>query len=103
MVYDSPTTINATAGFGSVLTYINTVTDGWISNMLLIAVYIISLMSFAKARDDIAGAFAVSGFATFIVALLFWLGGFINGIVLGIVTAMAIIGIIALFFKSEQG
>lgn len=103
MVYASPTTINASAGFGTLLTYINNVTDGWISNMILIAIYLISLMGFAKARDDFAGGLAVSGFVTFIVALLFWLGGFINGIILGIVTAMAILGIVALYFKGEQG
>jgi hypothetical protein len=85
-----------TTGFGNLLTYVNSVTDNWISNMILIGIYIIVLMSFYKAKDDFQGALAVAGYGTFVVALLFWIGGFVNGWAFGITIAMAVIGTIVL-------
>ena len=95
-MYPSPTTINATKGLGEVLIYVNQVTENWISNMILIAVYILVLVGFYKANDDFGGAMAVAGFGTFVIALLFWLGGFVSGWALGISIAMALIGIIVI-------
>ena len=52
MTYASPTEINATKGFSEVLNYINVVTDNWVSNMMLIGIYIIVLLGFYKAKED---------------------------------------------------
>ena len=101
MTYDSPTTINATKGFGEVLNYINVVTDNWISNMFLIAIYIITLMGFYKSQNDFSGAMAVSGYVTFVIGLLFWIGGFISGIAFGFTIALAIIGTIILLSNNN--
>jgi hypothetical protein len=102
MAYTSPTTVNMSKGFGEMLNYTNTVTDGWISNMVLIAIWVIVLMGFYKAKDDFTGALAVAGYGTFVVALLFWLGGFISGIVLGTVIAVAVIGTIVLLMDQSN-
>lgn len=96
MTYSSPTSINATKGLPEILTYVNQVTDNWISNMLLIAVYVIILIGYYKAKDDFQGAMAVAGYGTFVVSLFFWIGGFISGLAFGIVIAMAILGTIVL-------
>jgi hypothetical protein len=100
MTYDSPTTVNMTSGIGNLFYYLNSVTDQWISNMIMLAIYIIILMGYYKAKDDFQGALAVSGYVTFIVGLLFWIGEFINGWTFGIIIAVAIIGTIVLLLDN---
>ena len=101
MTYPSPASINMTKGFGELLTYTNTITNNWISNMLLIAIYIIVLIGFYKTKEDFTGGLAVAGYGTFVVALLFWIGGFVSGWALSISIGLAIVGTIPLFL--EQG
>ena len=100
MTYPSPSSVNASQGLGGIFTYINTVTNSWVSNMLLLAVYIIILIGFYKAKDDIQGAFAVAGYGVFVVGLLFWLGGFVSGWAFSIAIALAIIGTFALLMDN---
>lgn len=101
MSYPSPVSINATKGFGEVLNYVNDVTNNWISNLFLMGIWIILLIGFYKAKEDFTGALAVAGYGTFVVSLLFWVGGFISGITFGIVIAVAVIGTIALLMDNE--
>lgn len=101
MAYPSPTTINGTKGFGEVLNYINVVTDSWISNMFLLAIYFIVLIGFYKAKEDFKGALAVAGYGTFVIALLFWIGGFVSAWAFGISLAMAILGTIVLLMDNN--
>ena len=101
MTYASPTEINATKGFSEVLNYINVVTDNWVSNMLLIGIYIIVLLGFYKAKQDFTGAMAVAGYGTFVIALLFWVGGFVSGVALTVSIAFAIIGTAFLLLDRE--
>jgi hypothetical protein len=101
MTYASPTTINTTAGFGEVLNYINVVTDNWISNMFLIAIYIIILIGFYKSKEDFKGALAVAGYGLFVAGLFFWIGGFVAGITFGITIALAIIGTLVLLLDNN--
>lgn len=98
---DSPTVMNMSKGFGEVFNYLGSVTNGWFANMILISVYVITLMGFYKAKDDFTGAMAVAGFGTFVVALLFWLGGMVAGIPFGIVIAVAIIGVVVLLMDQQ--
>lgn len=101
MSYASPTTINATKGFGEILSYANSVTDNWLSNIFLIAIYVIIMIGFYKAKDDFKGAFAVAGYGTFVVALLFWIGGFVSGWALGISIALTIVGTLVLLLDNS--
>jgi membrane-bound ClpP family serine protease len=102
MTYVSPSVgINATKGFGEVLNYTNSVTDNWLSNLFLIGIYVLILIGFYKARNDFTGALAVAGYGTFVIALFFWIGGFISGFALGWVIAIAIIGTILLFVEND--
>jgi hypothetical protein len=88
-------------GMGELLTYTNLVSEGWISNMFLIGIYILILIGFYKAKDDFTGAMAVAGYGTFVVALLFWVGGFVTGWALDISIALAIIGTLFLLLDNN--
>lgn len=101
MTYASPSTINATKGLGEVLNYVNTVTDQWISNLLIIGVYVIILIGFYKSKDDFKGALAVAGYGTFVVSLLFWVGGFVSGLSFGVTIGVAIIGTLVLLLDNN--
>jgi hypothetical protein len=96
MVIESPSGLNMSKGFGELLNYTNRVTNQWISNMLLISLWVIILIGYYKAMNDFKGAFAVSSYGTFVVALLLWVGGFVSGVVLSITIAFAIIGTLVL-------
>ena len=96
MTYISPSTVNMSKGFGELLNYINYATDGWISNMIMIAIYVIVLMGYYKAKEDFKGAMAIAGYGTFVVGLLFWIGGFVSGLAFGMTIGVAILGTIIL-------
>lgn len=97
MTYKSPTDVNFTQGFGEVASYMNEVTYSWYWNMFLIAIYVITLMIFGGKTNNWLGAFAVSGFLTFTVGLMFFLGGAISGVTFAIVIAFMLLGAFALF------
>jgi len=97
MTYISPSTINASKGLGEFTNYVDVVTGHWFGNMLLISIYVIILIGIYKAKDDFAGAMAIAGFGTFIIGLLFWLGGMITGGMFAIVVAVAIVGAMVLW------
>lgn len=101
MPYSSPSTINASKGFGEIINYVNMVTDQWFGNMILLAIWIIVLMGYYKAKDDFVGALATAGFGLFVVGLLFWMGGMISGIAMSVVIGLAIISIIPLFVDNN--
>jgi hypothetical protein len=94
--YESPTTINASAGLGSLIDYVNNVTNFWFSYMLLIGIWVIIFMGFYKAKDDASGSFAVAGYGTFVVGLLFWIGGWITGWAFSFVIVATIFGTLIL-------
>lgn len=101
MAYASPSSINVTKGLTEIFSYVNTVTSEWFSRLILISIYVIVLMGFYKAKEDFTGAMAVAGFGVFVLALLFWLGGMVSGVTLGISIAMAIIGVVVLLMDKQ--
>jgi len=101
MSYPSPSSVNASKGFGEVLNYVNVVTNSWLSNMFMIGIYVIILMGFYKAKDDFKGALAVAGYGTFVVGLLFWLGGFVSGLAFGMTIGVAILGTLVLLMDNN--
>lgn len=100
-MYESPSSLNMSKGFGEMVTYINNVTNSWISNMILIAIWIIILTGSFKSTNDFGKSMGVAGFGTFIVALFFWLGGLISGVTLSMVIGMAIVGIIIVLVSNN--
>lgn len=102
MAYDSPTTINASKGIGEILTYINDVTGSMASIMILVAIYIIVIMGYYRTKNDLFGGGAVAGFVTFVIALLFWLGGFVNGYTLAFTIGIMVIGVVAVLIDTNK-
>lgn len=102
MAYTSPETINGSSIVG-LLNYVNEVTNSWISNLLLIAFYVILIFAYYKAREDFGGALAVAGFGTFIVAFLLFLANFVSGVTLAIWIALAVIGFSAIALDKPRG
>lgn len=96
-VYNSIADRNMSKGFQEILYYVNEVTFGWISVMILIAIYVIVLMGIYNSKRDFMMAMAISGFFTFIIALLFWVGDFISGTTLIFVIVVAVAGFVATF------
>ena len=105
MVMSAPfpevTTYNVSAGLPTVLTYVNEVTGHWASNMILIAIYIIFAFGYYHAKRDWFAGIAVAGFGTFVVAIFFRMGGFIQTNTMAIIIAVMIIGFIGLFIPKE--
>lgn len=103
--YEEITDRNLSAGIDEVFDYVNSVTNSTISNMILIAIYIITVMSIFSFRRNEEGAFfdsmAIAGFLTFVVGLFFWIAGFISGITFSIVVAVAIMSFASLWLKGN--
>lgn len=93
MTYTSPETLNMTAGIGVLLNYINEVTNFWISRMLMIAIFIIFTMGYlrSKSDDDFVGAVSVGSYATFVIGILFWIIGFLDGVTFSIIIGMTFV------------
>ena len=102
MAYPSITDRNLTKGIGEMLNYVNEVSSSWVSNMILIGVYVIVLMGVYNYQKDFFEAMAIAGFLTFMIGTLFWLGEFISGITFTIVIAVTIVGFGLLWFTKKS-
>ena len=101
-IYPYPTDVNLTGGLSDLFIYINMVTYNWFSYMILISIYLIFASGFYLARKDFAGAMAVAGFVTFVIATLFWIAGIVNITAFIIVIAIAIIGFASLWIGPRE-
>lgn len=104
MAYTSPATVNATAGIGGYLNYANEVTGFWFSRMLMISVFILFIAGYLKSKqdDDFVSAFAVSTFATLLIALPLWIIDFLDGISFGVIIAGNLIAV-AILMMDKRG
>lgn len=105
MSWPDPATINWSEGLGSMFVYINTVSLGWVSRMFLIAIYVIVLSAYYKARDDFGGGLAVAGISIFSIGLVGWIidPPFIDGITLAFATAIMFIGVAIVLLDQNKG
>lgn len=104
MTYTSPTTINATQGIGSILNYINEVTNFWISRMIMVAIFVIFLMGYLRSKndDDIIGAVSVASYVSLVIGILFWIIDFLDGVTFGIIIGISLIST-ALLLMDKRG
>lgn len=99
MTYPSPDTIDVdNQGFLAVLKYLNDVTLGVFPVMFMLTIYSIGIIVGYKTSNDFPMAMAVSGFACFVIGLLFWLGGLLSGVWFSIAIALMILGVAVLIF-----
>jgi uncharacterized membrane protein len=103
MAYASPNTINASAGIGSILNYVNEITNNWAGRMIMIAIFVLFLVGYirSKADEDFVGAFAVASYVTFVIGLLFWLINFLDGVSFSIIIGGTIIATAWLLFDKR--
>ena len=99
--YPSITDYNVSKGIEEVYYYANEVTDSWMSNMILIAVYVIILMGVYNYKKDFPEAMAISGLIVFLISVLFWLGNFVSTPTILITLAVAALGFIFLWFEKR--
>ena len=102
MAYPSITDRNMSKGLSEILYYANEVTESWISNLILMGIYIIIMMSIYNYKRDFVEGMAIAGFFTFLIALFFYLGDFISGVTFVFVIAVAIISVALLFFNKRR-
>lgn len=103
MAYTSPATIDLTTGIGSLFIWITDVTGFWFGRMLMISIFIIFMFGYLKAnRDDFVGAFAVSSYVTFVIGLIFWVIGLVNGLDFSVIIGAVILASLFLFLQKKD-
>jgi len=103
MAHTSPSEINATEGLDSFLPYLSEVTNFWLGRMLMIAIFIIFLMGYLRAKKgDFVGAFAVASYVTFVLGLLFWVIGVVSGLDFAIIIGMVIVASVILLMQKKD-
>lgn len=105
MAWPDPTTINWSNGFTEFFAYINAVTLGWASRLVLFGIFVIVLAGYYYSRDDFAGAFAAAGISTFVVALTGWLldPPFVDWITFAMSIGIAFVGAAIVLLDRHQG
>ena len=103
MAWRSPTTINASAGMDSFLPYISEVTNFWFGRMVMIAIFVIFIFGYLRAKDDdFIGALAVSSYVTFVIGLLFWVIGLVSGLDFAIIIGIVIVASVLLLTQKKE-
>ena len=103
MTWASPTTVNASAGLGDFLPYIDQVTQHWFGRMLMIAIYLIFLFGYVRTNDkDWVGGMAVSGYVSFIVGLLLWIIGLVSGMDFAVIIGIMAVGTVLLLLQKKD-
>jgi len=102
MAWTSPTTINATAGMDSFLPYLSEVTNFWFGRMLMIAIFVIFLFGYLRAKDDFIGGLAISSYITFVLGLLFWSIGIVSGLDFAIIIGITTVSSVILFTRNDS-
>lgn len=95
---------NLTKGFDEILYYVNEVTNSWASNMIIIGIFIVTMFGVysRNSRGDYLEAFAIAGFLTFLVSILFWIGGFVAWQTIGFTFTVMVIGFVSLLFERKS-
>jgi len=102
-MYASPNTINSSEGIGSILNYMNEITNFWVGRMIMIAIFVLFLVGYIRGKgdEDFVGAFAVASYVTFVIGLLFWLINFLDGVSFSIIVGATIISTAWLLFDKR--
>lgn len=103
MTWTSPTSINASAGMDSFLPYISEVTNFWFGRMLMIAIFVMFIFGYLRAKDDdFIGALAVSSYVTFVLGLIFWVIGLVSGLDFGVIIGVTVISSVLLLTQKKD-
>lgn len=100
--YPSPADVNWSAGLQEAPKYINTVTNGVIMNLILLAIVTIIGSSYWFTKRDLPGAIAVGSFVAWVVGLLFFLGDLLGGWNFVFLTAVMIGSVVYVIVSANQ-
>ena len=72
--------------------------------MLMVAIFVLFTLGYlrSKSDEDFLGTVSVGSFATFVIGLLFWLMGFVDGVTFGIIIGVTVISV-ALLMLDKRG
>ena len=103
MAWKSPTEINGSAGLESFLPYLSEVTNFWFGRMLMIAIFVIFMFGYLRAKgDDFVGALAVSSYVTFVLGLIFWVVGLVSGLDFAVIIGVVIVASVLLLTQKKE-
>ncbi len=102
MVHESIKDVNISEGFDTTLSYVNRVTESWISRTILIGIFVIVTLGVYKYKKDMFEALAIGGLSTFIIAFLFWVTNFIDTVSFMISIAVAVLFFGMLWFSNKS-
>lgn len=100
--YPSPADVNWSAGLQEAPKYINTVTNGIVMNLVLLAIAVIIGSGYWFTKRDLPGAVAVGSFVAWVIGFLFWLGDIVGGWNFVFLTAVMIGSVCYVIFASNQ-
>lgn len=100
--YPSPADVNWSAGLQEAPAFINTVTNGIVMNLVLLAIALIIGSGYWFTKRDLPGAIAVGSFVTWVVSVFFWLGGIIGGFNFVFTTAVMIGSVVYVIVSANQ-
>ena len=103
MAWTSPTEINASAGLDSFLPYLSEVTNFWFGRMLMVAIFVIFLMGYLRAKeDDFIGGLAVASYVCFVLGLIFWVIGLVSGLDFAIIIGATVVSSVLLLSQKKD-
>ena len=103
MTYTSPTSINGSAGLSSFLPWISDVTNFWFGRMVMIAIFVIFLMGYLKAKEgDFVGALADASYVTFVLGMIFWVIGLVSGLDFAVIIGVSVISSVVLLSQKKD-
>lgn len=100
--YPDPSSVNWSIGLQEAPKYINTVTNGIVMNLLLLAIAIIIGSSYWFTKRDLPGALAVGSFVAWVVGLFFWLGDILGGFNFVFLSAVMIGSVVYVIVSANQ-
>lgn len=103
MTYQSISEINASAGIGEILDYLNVITNYWAGRLVILVIGIVFLIGYYNSSKDgdFWGALSVGSFVSFFFALLFFIIGFVDPLTLGITIALTMISTAILLYDKR--
>lgn len=100
--YPSPADVNWSAGLQEAPKFINTVTNGVVMNLILLAIAMIIGSGYWFTKRDLPGAIAVGSFVAWTVGFLLWLGDVIGGFNFIFLSAVMIGSVVYVIVSANQ-
>lgn len=103
MTWTSPTTVNASQGLDSFIPYLSEVTQFWFGRMLVIAILLIFLFGYVRAKaGDFFGGLAVSSYVTLVISMFLWIIGLLTGMDLAWIVGLSLVSTLIVLVRNRD-